>query len=122
MYEQQWRYFYKVAGIDDPHPIELFNKHLFALIKECRLINEQVVLMINANKDVYKRKFAKAIARQGVDLESAYDRVHEERMLSSHVRGSNPHVFFCLARNQLHQSLHRSPQPWSGQLQKATHC
>ena len=98
MYEQQWRYFYKVAGIDDPHPIELFNKHLFALIKECRLINEQVVLMINANKDVYKRKFAKAIARQGVDLESAYDRVHEERMPSSHISGSKALMrFFVLS-------------------------
>ena len=59
--------------MDDPHPIELFNKHLFALIKECRLNKEEVVLMIDANEDVYKGKFAKAIAKPGVELDSAYD-------------------------------------------------
>ena len=40
--------------MDGPHPIELFDRHLFALIKECRLNNEEVVLMINAIKDVYE--------------------------------------------------------------------
>ena len=74
--------------MDDPHPIEFFDKHLFALIKECRLNNEEVALMIDANKDVYEGKFAEAIAKQGVELKSAYDQVHEERILSSHIRGS----------------------------------
>ena len=73
MWEQQWQYFCKVEGMDNPHLIELFNKQLFALIKECRLNNEEVVLMIDANKDVYKGKFAKAIAKQGLELEIAYD-------------------------------------------------
>ena len=80
--------------MDNLHPIELFDKHLFALIKECGLNNKEVVLMINANKDVYKGKFAKAITKQGVELESAYDRVHEERMPFSHIRGSKALMFF----------------------------
>ena len=61
--EQQWQYFCDVVSMDDPHPLELFVKYLFALIKECRLNNEEVVLMINANEDVYKGKFAEAIAK-----------------------------------------------------------
>ena len=35
--------------------------------------------MINANEDVYKGKFAKVIAKQGVKLKSAYGHVHEKR-------------------------------------------
>ena len=80
--------------MDDLHPIELFDKHLFALIKECRLNNEEVVLMIDANKRAYKGKFAKAIARQGIELESAYDRVHKEMMPSFHSRGSKALIGF----------------------------
>ena len=72
--------------MDDPHLIKLFDKHLFALIKECRLNQEEVVLMIDANEDVYKGKFAKAIAKPGVELDSAYDQVHENMMPSSHIR------------------------------------
>ena len=86
--EQQRRYFRKVIGMDDPHPIELFDKHLFALVKKCILNNEEVVLMIDANEGVYKGKFAKAIAKQRVNLKSAYARVHEEKMPSSYIRGS----------------------------------
>ena len=71
--EQQRQYFCEVVGMDDPHPIKLFDKHLFVLIKEYRLNKEEVVLMIDANKDVYKGKFAKAIAKPGVELKSAYD-------------------------------------------------
>ena len=44
--------------------------------------------MIDANENVYKGKFADAMAEPGVELESAYDRVHEKRMPSSHIRGS----------------------------------
>ena len=44
--------------------------------------------MIDTNKDVYKGKFAKAIAKPGVELDSAYDQVHKKRMPSSHSRGS----------------------------------
>ena len=88
VWEQHRRYFREVEGLEDPRPIELFDNHLFTLIKECRLNGEEVVLMIDANEDVYKGKFADAIAEPGVELESAYDRVHEKRMPSSHIRGS----------------------------------
>ena len=44
--------------------------------------------MINPNKDVYNRKFAKAIAKPGVEIKSAYDQVHKKRMPSSHITGS----------------------------------
>ena len=59
--------------MEDPRPIELFANHLFTLIKECRLNGEEVVLMIDANEDVYKGKFADAMAKPGIELESAYD-------------------------------------------------
>ena len=74
--------------MDDPHPIKLFDNHLFALIKECRLNKEEVVPMIDANEDVYKGKLTKSIAKPGVEIASAYDRVHEKMMPSSHIRGS----------------------------------
>ena len=83
--------------MEDPRPIDLFDNHLFTLIKECRLNGEVVVLMIDANKEVYKGKFADVIAQPGIELESAYDRVHEKRMPSSHIRGSKALMeIFCL--------------------------
>ena len=87
--EQLRRHFCKVVGIDDPHQIELFYRHLFALIKECILNHEEVVLMIDKKqRRLYKGKLTKKIAKQGVELEIAYDQVHEERMPFSHIRGS----------------------------------
>ena len=47
--------------MDGPHLIELFDKHMFALIKECRLNHKEAILMIDANKDIYKGKLAEAI-------------------------------------------------------------
>ena len=63
VWEQQQRYFCEEEGMVDPHPIKLFDKHLFVLIEEWRLNNKEVVLLIDANEDVYKGKFAKALAR-----------------------------------------------------------
>ena len=74
--------------MEDPRPIELFDNHLFTLIKECRLNGEEVVLMIDANENVYKGKCADAITKPDIELESAYDRVHKKRMPSSHIRVS----------------------------------
>ena len=53
----------------DPHP---------NLIEEWRLNNEEVVLLIDDNENVYKGQFAKALARKGVKLGSAYNRVHKK--------------------------------------------
>ena len=50
--------FCEVKGMVDPHLIKLFDKHLFALIEEWRLNNKEVLLLIDANEDVYKGKFA----------------------------------------------------------------
>ena len=88
IWEQHRRYFWEVEGLEDPRPIELFDNHLFTLIKECRLNGEEVVLMIDANEDVYKGKLSDTIAKPGIELESAYDQVHEKQIPSSHSKGS----------------------------------
>ena len=45
---------------------------------------------MDANKDVYKSLFAKHLASIGVDMTCAYQKVHKQKMLSSHQSGSLP--------------------------------
>ena len=44
--------------------------------------------MIDTNKYIFKEKFKEALADDVIDLEDAYHRVHNEKMLSFHISGS----------------------------------
>ena len=88
VWEQQWWYFCEMKGMVDLYSIELFNKDLFALIKLLWLYVEEIVLMIDANKNVYKGTFATAIAEKVVKLKDDYGCVHNKEITSSHVTRS----------------------------------
>ena len=56
MWEQHWRY-YRLEGVPDPEPRKLFDEWLFGHIKEWRKDNKEIMLLIDANKDIYKGPF-----------------------------------------------------------------
>ena len=54
-------------------------------------IRSQLGILHNTgNKDVYKGPFAKHLASIGVDMTCAYQKVHKQKMPSSHQSGSLP--------------------------------
>ena len=76
--------------ISDPKPIALFDDYLFGKVEGWRAAGKEVLLAIDANENVYHGKFAKRLAEVGVELTSAYSKVHEKKMPTSHSRGTLP--------------------------------
>ena len=94
MLRQHYRYYKEVKKIPNPKPIELFGKYLFDKIVKWRSAGEEVLLGIDANEHIYRSKFAQKLAEIGVELSSAYTRVHNKEMPASHSRGSKPIIAF----------------------------
>ena len=90
VWEQHVRFYKEVEGIKEPQPRALFDEYLFGSIKKWRSKGEEIVLVIDANEDVYKGPFAEHLASIGVDMTCAYQKVHKQKMPSSHQSGSLP--------------------------------
>ena len=78
MWRQHYRFYKDVEKIPNPKPIKLFDEYLFGKIETWRSAGEEFLLGIDANKHIYQSKFAKKLAEVGVELSSAYTRVHKK--------------------------------------------
>ena len=52
----QHRRYYRAQGIQDPNVIQLYDEYLFGLIEKWRADGDKVLLLIDANEDVYHTK------------------------------------------------------------------
>ena len=62
VWEQHARYF-KKKGILDPDPRELFDKDLFKLLRSWRMADDEIILMVDFNDNIYTSPFARTINR-----------------------------------------------------------
>ena len=90
VWEQHFRYYWSI-GVPDPKPRKLFDEWLFGRIKEWREEHEEILLLIDANEDIYKGPFADHLAK--VEMECAYFRLHQRKMPPSH---SSLPIMACL--------------------------
>ena len=82
----QHRQYYREQGIQDPNIIQLYDNYLFGLVERWRADGDKVLLLIDANKDVYKGKFARQLANKKVQLRNVYSKIHGKKMPGSRAK------------------------------------
>ena len=86
----QHRRYYREKGIQDPNVVELYDDYLFGLLQQWRSDGDEVLLLIDANENVYKGRFARRLADKKVNLKSVYTHLHKKKMPFSHITGKQP--------------------------------
>ena len=83
VWEQHWSYYQAVKGAPHPKLRKLFDEWLFGRINEWQKANKDIMLLINANEDIYKGPFADNLVEDGVEMECAYFRLHQHKIPTS---------------------------------------
>ena len=71
-------------------PVHNFDTNLPALLSLWRLQGEEVLLMIDLNKNIYTGNFVKALAEEDILMDEVFRRVNNTQAPNSHVTGSEP--------------------------------
>ena len=89
VYEQQYRY-YRRKNYHNLDLVHNFDTNLLALLSLWRMQDEEVLLMIDLNKNNYTGNFAKALTKEDILMDEVFHRVNNTQAPNSYINGSEP--------------------------------